>query len=57
MATIIIHIDCQLIANTTTTAGLKVRAALNEGLDPTGIEITDKQFGSIHPEKDNFHGE
>lgn len=46
-----------LIANTTTTTGLKVRAALDEGLYPTGIEITDEQFRSINLEKDNFHGE
>jgi len=46
-----------LIANTTTTTGLKVRAALDEGLYPTGIEITDEQFDSIHLEKADFHGE
>jgi Rhodopirellula transposase DDE domain len=46
-----------LIANTTTTTGLKVMAALDEGDYPIGIEITDKQFHSIHIEKDNFHGE
>lgn len=46
-----------LIANTTTTTGLKVMAALDEGHYPTGIEITDEQFHSINLEKDNFHGE
>lgn len=46
-----------LIANTTTTTGLKVRAALDEGLYPTGIEITDEQFDAIHLEKADFHGE
>jgi hypothetical protein len=46
-----------LIASTTTTTGLKVRAALDEGRYPTGIEITDEQFDSIHLEKDDFHGE
>jgi len=46
-----------LIANTTTTTGLKVRAALDEGLYPTGIKITDEQFHSIHLEQDDFHGE
>lgn len=46
-----------LIANTTTATGLKVRAALDEGRYPTGIEITDEQFHSIHIEKDDFHGE
>lgn len=46
-----------LIANTTTTTGLKVMAALDQGHYPTGIEITDEQFHSINLEKDNFHGE
>ncbi|HEY9625667.1 MAG TPA: ISAzo13 family transposase [Coleofasciculaceae cyanobacterium] len=46
-----------LIANTTTTTGLNVKAALDEGCYPTGIEITDEQFDSIHLEKDDFHGE
>lgn len=46
-----------LIATTTTTTGLKVMAALDEGHYPTGIEITDEQFRSIHIEKDDFHGE
>jgi transposase len=46
-----------LIANTTTTTGLKVMAALDEGHYPTGIEITDEQFHSINLEKADFHGE
>lgn len=46
-----------LIANTTTTTGLKVMAALDEGHYPTGIEITDEQFQSINLERADFHGE
>lgn len=46
-----------LIANTTTTTGLKVNAALDEGQYPTGIQVTDEQFNSIQIEKDLFHGE
>lgn len=46
-----------LIANTTTTTGLKVMAALDEGHYPTGIEITDEQFNSINIKKSKFHGE
>ena len=46
-----------LIAHTTTTTGLKVMAALDEGLYPTGIEVTDEQFHSIQLEKDDFQGE
>lgn len=46
-----------LIANTTTTTGLKVRAALDERQYPTGITINDEQFNSIDIEQDSFHGE
>lgn len=46
-----------LIANTTTTTGLKVNAALDKGQYPTGIQVTDEQFDSIQIEKDLFHGE
>lgn len=46
-----------LIANTTTTTGLKVMASLDEGQYPTGIEITDEQFHSLSLERDHFHGE
>lgn len=46
-----------LIANTTTETGLKVRAALDEQSYPLGIEVTDEQFHSIRLEKGNFHGE
>lgn len=46
-----------LIANTTTTTGLKVNAALDEGQYPIGIQVTDEQFDSIQIEKDLFHGE
>jgi transposase len=46
-----------LIANTTTTTGLKVRAVLDEGQYPTGIEINDEQYDSIDIERESFHGE
>lgn len=46
-----------LIANTNTTTGLKVMAALDEGQYPIGIEITDEQFHSINIQREHFHGE
>jgi transposase len=46
-----------LIANTTTTTGLEVMAALDEGHYPTGIKITDEQFHAINLERADFHGE
>ena len=46
-----------LIANTTTNAGLRIKAALDEKEYPTGIKITDKELKSINLEKNDFHGE
>jgi len=46
-----------LIANTTTNAGLKIKAALDEKEYPTGIKITDKELKSINLNKNDFHGE
>jgi Rhodopirellula transposase DDE domain len=46
-----------LIANTTTSAGLKIKAALDEKEYPTGIKITDKELKSINLIRNNFHGE
>ena len=46
-----------LIANTTTRAGLKIRAELDRGTYPTGIKITDAELASLNLKLDNFHGE
>ena len=46
-----------LIANTTTQAGLRIRAELDRGKYPTGIKITDAQMASLHLKLDNFHGD
>jgi hypothetical protein len=46
-----------LIANTTTKTGLKVHAYLDTNEYPTGIAVTDAQFGSIRITKDEFHGD
>lgn len=46
-----------LIANTKTTTGLKVNAAIDEEKYPTGIQVSDEQFDSILIEHDSFHGE
>ena len=46
-----------LIANTTTTTGLKVAAVLDEGQYPTGIQVTDEQVNSIQIKPNSFHGE
>jgi hypothetical protein len=41
----------------TTNTGLKVRATLDEGQYPTGIQVTDEQVNSIQIERNTFHGE
>lgn len=46
-----------LIANTTTEAGLKINAALDESQYPTGIKVTDKEMKDLNIEKEQFHGE
>ena len=47
-----------LIANTTTRAGLKIRAELDRGKYPTGIKITDAELASLNLKPAScFHGE
>ena len=46
-----------LIANTTTRAGLKIRAELDRGKYPTGIKITDAELASLNLKPDSFHGD
>jgi len=47
----------ELIAATTTTTGLKVRAQLDQGYYPTGIKITDKQLAAVPLTRHEFHGD
>ena len=47
----------QLIAATTTSAGLTVRAELDESKYPKGIKISDAQFISINLARHAFHGD
>jgi Rhodopirellula transposase DDE domain len=46
-----------LIANTTTQAGLKIRAELDRGKYPTGIKISNAQYAALNLERDSFHGD
>lgn len=46
-----------LIANTTTNAGLKIRAELDDGSYPTGIKVSNEELAGLALEKNNFHGE
>ena len=44
----------ELIAATTTTTGLKVRAQLDQGYYPTGIKVTDKQLAAVPLRRHDF---
>jgi hypothetical protein len=47
----------QLIAATSTTAGLKVRAELDENKYPKGVKISDAKLAVIKLERHSFHGD
>ena len=46
-----------LIANTTTSQGLKVQSALDPGAYPPGIKVSDQEFAQVALRPDRFHGE
>jgi Rhodopirellula transposase DDE domain len=47
----------QLIANTRTKAGLKIRAELDSGHYPTGIKISDEELAALKLKPAKFHGD
>jgi len=47
----------QLIANTSTKAGLKIQAELDAGSYPAGIKITDAELAALNLKRANFHGD
>jgi hypothetical protein len=46
-----------LIAATTTKAGLGVRAEIEPGKYSKGVKVSDNEVASIRIERDKFHGE
>jgi len=46
-----------LIANTTTKAGLRIKAALDAGQYPTGLKVTEEQMRTLNLHPADFHGE
>ena len=46
-----------LIANTRTNSGLKVRCILDRKKYPRKVKVTDEQMASIKIKRDTFHGE
>ena len=47
----------QLIAATTTDAGLKVRAELDENKYPKGVKVSDAQIAAVNLSRHSFHGD
>ena len=47
----------QLIGNTRTKAGLKIRAELDRGRYPTGIKVSDEQMAALNIKQADFHGD
>ena len=46
-----------LIANTTTRAGLRIRAELDGGRYPTGTKVSDDELARLSLKRDEFHGD
>ena len=47
----------KLIANTSTTKGLEIRAMLDENVYEKGIKVTDEELASVNLVQADFHGE
>lgn len=47
----------QLIGNTRTTTGLRVKARLDKGTYPTGVTFTEAEMNKLSLHKHDFHGE
>ena len=47
----------KLIAGTTTRAGLKVHAELDDSIYPPGIKVSDTEFEKIRITRNEFHGD
>ena len=47
----------ELIAATTTKAGLTVRCVLDENSYPKGVKVTDGELAALNIQKDSFHPE
>ena len=46
-----------LIANTTTTKGLKVQCQLDTNAYPTGVQVSDADLAAVQLERSDFHGD
>lgn len=46
-----------LIGNTKTETGLRIKAKLDKNSYPTGIKVSDEKLAAVNLKKDKFHGE
>ena len=46
-----------LIGNTATTQGLKIKAEIDTGIYPTGIKVTDEELATVNIKPAQFHGD
>jgi len=46
-----------LIGNTTTKTGLRIKATLDENKYQQGIKVSDNELAMLNVERDDFHGE
>lgn len=46
-----------LIASTTTSTGLTIRAELDEGEYPTGTKVSDEELAGVNIKRNKFHGD
>ncbi len=52
-----LEVVVNLIASTTTTKGLRVRAALDTDAYPTGVKVDDATMAALRLAPDKFHGD
>jgi hypothetical protein len=52
-----LQVVVNLISSTTTTKGLRIKAALDTGEYPTGVKVTKEQMETIHMKPAKFHGD
>ena len=52
-----LEVVVNLIASTTTTKGLRVRAALDTDEYPTGVKVDDATMAALQLIPDEFHGD
>lgn len=52
-----LEVVVNLIANTSTTKGLKVKAKIDKNIYPKGVVVTDQELRKVNITRNDFHGE